>query len=645
MKILEMELENFQGLKSFRLKANGLDVSVHGDNGSGKTTLFNAFCWVLYGKPSTDEKNFTPQTVGSYGLGLNHSAEMALELEDGSTVTLKKSFHEVYKSKRGSADKAFSGYTTDYFVDGVPVQEKEYKKKLVDIYTSEDIAKLLTRYNYFLEDLPVKERRELLLDMCGETDNEAVIASDERLAKLPEILNGKTIEDFKKIAAAQKKKLNDELKTIQPRMDEAEKAKPELKTKENEKQAQMRIDSLEYRKRELEGKLAAADKTASAQIRQRIAEAEAERAEAEAAFSRNAFEAAKGRLVERNRLSFEREKLKMELSGIRIEIKDILTKVDWMKAQREELLREGQETATLKWSGSTICPTCGQALPEDQVEEKKKVFNLKRAEKLEAIQKRGQEVSNSKIGLESEKAGKLTEKALALEGRIKEIDGQYASIEDKEDEQPPAFSDSEVGRLFEQKIKALKAELDNADEAVAKNAKDITDQIALLNRDIQEARENLASISLAKKQDERLKELKAEKKRLSAEADELEHSLELCDIFNRKKAEMLTDSINGRFENLRFRLFKELQNGGIEDDCEALIPCGGELVPFKSANNASRINAGLEVIDTLAEHYRFSLPVWIDNCESVTNPRKTKSQQIRLYVSEQYKELRVNTEE
>ena len=87
-------------------------------------------------------------------------------------------------------------------------------------------------------------------------------------------------------------------------------------------------------------------------------------------------------------------------------------------------------------------------------------------------------------------------------------------------------------------------------------------------------------------------------------------------------------------------MFIEQQNGGIADDCEALVPCKAGLVPFKSANNAARINAGLELIDTLAEYYGVELPVFVDNAESVTKLTQTQTQVIRLVVSEPDKTLR-----
>ena len=87
-------------------------------------------------------------------------------------------------------------------------------------------------------------------------------------------------------------------------------------------------------------------------------------------------------------------------------------------------------------------------------------------------------------------------------------------------------------------------------------------------------------------------------------------------------------------------MFIEQQNGGIADDCEALVPCKTGLVPFKRANNAARINAGLELIDTLAKYYGVELPVFVDNAASVTKLTQTQTEVIRLVVSEPDKTLR-----
>jgi hypothetical protein len=88
---------------------------------------------------------------------------------------------------------------------------------------------------------------------------------------------------------------------------------------------------------------------------------------------------------------------------------------------------------------------------------------------------------------------------------------------------------------------------------------------------------------------------------------------------------------------------KNITNGGAEDICEVLIPSeDGSKVPFPYANNAARINAGLEIISALGKHYDVELPVFVDNAESVTRVIPTDAQLVKLVVSENDKQLRLD---
>jgi len=104
---------------------------------------------------------------------------------------------------------------------------------------------------------------------------------------------------------------------------------------------------------------------------------------------------------------------------------------------------------------------------------------------------------------------------------------------------------------------------------------------------------------------------------------------------------MLTDKINSKFDTIRFRLFVEQINGGIKEDCEVMVPGDGKMVPYPCANNAARLNAGLEIINALAHHWNKSVPVFVDNAESVTRLQQIDGQLIRLVVSEPDKTLRM----
>jgi hypothetical protein len=65
-------------------------------------------------------------------------------------------------------------------------------------------------------------------------------------------------------------------------------------------------------------------------------------------------------------------------------------------------------------------------------------------------------------------------------------------------------------------------------------------------------------------------------------------------------------------------------------------------VPYSDINNAAKINAGLDIINTLCTHYNAFAPVFIDNAESVNSLLPVNSQLIRLVVSKD-KKLKIDT--
>ena len=132
-------------------------------------------------------------------------------------------------------------------------------------------------------------------------------------------------------------------------------------------------------------------------------------------------------------------------------------------------------------------------------------------------------------------------------------------------------------------------------------------EIDKLQEYIRVLEEAKAKVKVHEQAKARIEELKAEERRLSREYESLERQQYLCEEFTRTKVKMLDEKINSRFRLARFKLFEEQINGGIADTCVTL--CDG--VPWDGGlNNGSQINVGIDIINTLAEHYGFSAPIF-----------------------------------
>ena len=112
----------------------------------------------------------------------------------------------------------------------------------------------------------------------------------------------------------------------------------------------------------------------------------------------------------------------------------------------------------------------------------------------------------------------------------------------------------------------------------------------------------------------------------------------MCEEFTRYRVQAITESVNSKFRLTRWRLFTEQVNGGLADCCEPMDMNGST---FEGTNNAMQINIGMDIIDTLSAHFGRRVPLFVDNAESVTHLQPIGSQVVRLVVSEQDKELRI----
>src|SRR5699024_9043670 len=229
IQLLNLKLVNFKGVKEFELNASGQDINVFGENGTGKTTLFDAFVWLLFGKDSNNSTKFDIKTLkdGKPIHNLNHEVEGTL-LVDNKELKLKKVFKEKWTKTRGSITESFSGHTTKYYIDDVPSKKKDYDEAIQDL-VDEDVFKLLTNPSFFNEQLHWEKRRETLLEIAGDVTDEDVMATNSDLEKLTEVLSNRTIEDHKKVIAAKRKEINEELERIPVRVDEINRGLPDTK--------------------------------------------------------------------------------------------------------------------------------------------------------------------------------------------------------------------------------------------------------------------------------------------------------------------------------------------------------------------------------------------------------------------------------
>lgn len=633
MKLLKLSLTNFKSIRQSSFEFDGENKIIFGDNATGKTTIFDSMCWLLFGKDSLDRSDFEIKTLvnGEPIHKVNHEVEGEFSNDDGTQFTLKRVYREKYSNPRGG-DTKLTGHTTDYFINEVPVKEKEYKA-FINNMINEDVFKLITNPLYFNEQYSWQNRRKLLLEICGDVDDETVIRNHGELRKLLSILNGRTVEEQKKIVAVKKAAINKELDTIPVRIDEAIRNKPEVQSNKDKLKADIEtfntgINQLEeeaavikngLKETEVKSKIRNIKRTIDERRNQVLSDYDKEktRLRGEYEFSLKQLKAIE---QERDRLADHNYE-----TGKNIEREN----------KRIEKLKEEFNAFNAQEFDDVNCPTCGQPYPEAKREILKEAFNMQKATNLEEWQKLIDDAENMKRSyIEQEEIV-----AVKIDGLTNQVVEQQQDYERKfkayeELEQPDINKDS-IYMDLQAQLFLLESELDDTDTANSYEA---------INKDIDEMKakrtqlvDELNKHELIESIDERVKELERKQQQLANDKNELDEAMFLMDEFIKAKVDMLEQSINSHFEYARFKMFNVLVNGNIEECCETTY----KGVPYRSMNNAARMNVGLDIINALTSYFKVNAPVFIDNAEAVTSFIPCHSQVIQLFVDATFKELTV----
>lgn len=638
MKLTKLELLNFKGLKAFTINFNG-DVIIRGDNATGKTTVFDSVCWLLFGKDSLDRADFEIKTLdrGEPIHKVNHEVTGTFTLDEGGTVELKRVYREKYSSPRGG-EVTMTGHTTDYFVDGVPKKEKEYKE-IVNSLVDENIFKLITNPLYFNETYSWQNRRKLLLEMCGDISDEDVIAEYSDLKALTDILSGHSVDDHRKVVAAKKSAINKELDMIPVRIDEALRGKPTIDTPRDVliqeiSLATTTLETLEADKALLVNGHAVVDTRAELRdVQRRLIARESElqmEYKKQSALKSNEYDMV---VSELNNLSSKVENTKHRLDTSNRDIQLIESTINELMHQRQQVNEDA-----FVMDIDENCPTCGQKLPAEQIqaarEKAETNFNLRKSKRLEEI---NQSIELKQQDIENiEKRNASLESVETLEALIKAKELVKQTITDEIGQlTAPVLEDDSIYADLKAEEFMLQMKLDESNTDHSEEIADIDKRIATTKEHRFNLETELNKYEEAKRIDTRVAELETQQAELAAEKSKLDEASYLMDEFIKAKVNMLEDVINSRFKLARFKMFNVMLNGNVEECCETTY----KGVPYRSMNNAARINVGLDIINALTSYFKVNAPVFIDNAEAVTEFVPVNSQTIKLIVDESEPQL------
>ena len=634
IKLLNLKLKNFKGIKDLEINFNCQNTNIYGANATGKTTIFDAFKWLFFDKDSNDRKDFNIKTLDSNNKPihfLEHEVEAILVI-DGVDMTFKKVFQEKWVKKRGQTEQEFSGHETNYWIDEVPVKKKDYEEKINSLIP-ESLFKLITDPSYFNNQLKWQERRELLINISGANiSDEEILDSKEDFAEIKSKLEGRSIDDYKKVVQAKIKDLNKQKETIPVRIDELTKT---LITEHNIDYEKIEEEKETAEKQLQQVELEMTDVQTKAKENMKIAD-QLTATKKELADYKLKKETEYSQKYSSDLINLQNEKRVTEsrIRNRQDEDNERLLKIQQDQKRKQELYKKWDEVSNTKLefdSNSFICPTCKREYETDKIEEMKKQFennfitHIKNEQ--DAINKEGQAI-NVRLDENTKAREKIQQELLELNNDLKATIDKIEELE-KAKENDTSFDVTSLPE-YNNKIKEIEEleervkNLTNEDISYLQNRKaQITEEINKLSKILNER-------EIQNKTKERITELENEEENISKKIQELEGEQYALEEFTKTKVELLENAINSKFGIVKFRLFDTQINGGLVECCDTLV----NGVPFSDVNNAHKILAGLDIINTLIKFYNISAPIFIDNRESINNLYNIGTQIISLIVSE-----------
>lgn len=656
MILKSLHMENFKGIKSLDVNFSN-KTSIKGQNAAGKTTIFDAFTWLLFNKNSAGEEKFNVRPLDKDGKRIdNVEIKVVAVLDvDGKEVELSKVQKQNWVKKRGTNTVSLQGNPNSYEIDGYPKSEAEFKAYISGLAQSEEMFKMLTNPQYF-SSLKWKDQRDILMKLTTEVSDVELAKTDAKYAPLiGELEKAPSTDDirakFSKALSEWKKKQAE----IPVRIDEAEKSKVDVDVAEQEllkadlerkiealedlmAKSDVRIDEMRSEEMHCQFEMSAIAQTMDNELSSKRHEIENQKYDHE-------------RKLEDVRLSIREAQDSIESSKKSIS-EQTLKKADLVKKYKEEKEKKFDDSKWVFDESTTVCSLCGQRLPEDKIESLRADFSQRKADAIEIFN----EEHAKTLAMIVDDGNACAEMIKDLTKNNKELENTINTLKLHEAEEIDIIKglDEQISKIpscaayFMQnveyaKLKAKRDEL-RADiaELESKGADKVVEDAkadkAKLKSQLDEVNKVIAQAANNVMIDDRIETLRDEQKEIGQKVADQEQMLYLLEEFIRFKLDKVSESINSHFKTVNFKLFEMQLNGGMKDCCE----CTVNGVPYSTLNSGHRIVAGLDIIRSLSELYGVSVPIFVDNAESLNefNVPAVDTQLILLSVSED-KQLKV----
>lgn len=634
----KIAIENFKGVLAKReITFSPRRTMLVGANHTGKTTTADAANWVLFGKNSQGKSDFGITPTDEHNEPIPHLENIVtLDITaNGREYSLQRVRKEKWGRVKQQTEETLQGYTTLYFVNGEKYTEKDYKA-FVDGLIRESLFRAITNPEYF-PLLKPDEQRQLLIKMVGVKSDEEIAAENPEFSAMLKSIDGQDIKEYRQQLSYKMKELEKVIDGIPGRIDERNKEINDIRSKGYDYTAL--ANDLEEKNEKLKGNrekikdsssLTKEDIEKKAQLRSDIKKIKEEQYVIEQKYDDDNAKADE----EKRALEKRVEKIKNDIKSAESKLKEHKKDIEDLELRKADFRKEWQECEAMgfAWDDTNeICPTCGQHLPQDNIEELKKEarnnFYERKTKKQDELDKTAAKLKAEDATLE---AGKRS-----LEDKIKKLKNELEETErlEKADVVHKDFKNDNQWMVLEEKIQFKEKEIkkidDSKDVDVEANVDRLEKENAELEEECKELIGKLADVNTISNAEKRIQELTEQQRTLNQQLADLEKQDYTAEQFQFAVIQDLQDRVNELFPTIRFKMFNTLLNGNVEPTC--VLTMHG--VTYPNLSTSEKIIAGLECIEAMCQFNQVFAPIWVDNSESITSVPQTTSQQILLVVS------------
>lgn len=650
VEVKKIALENY---KKFPIKSVDLfpRTEISGRNREGKSTLQDAYLDVLTGKMAngTEPTSIRRKENGVEVPKVDVVRELTLAI-DGEEKVIRKITKQKWRKPRGQSEEIFDGNETSYEIDGFPAKSKDYTEFIQSIAEPSTLL-MCSNPKPFLDTLQksTAEARKVLEKMSG-FDLAQFMTDNPQYAHVEEITKGHSVEDtlkkLRKELNAQKKKVdakNTEIAYETNRSVEAEDTSS-LESKKQELNAE--LSKLEEQEQILEDSAKGYD-SLTYEIRGLKSSRDGLVSKA------NEWLRARQKFISDTVSELKLKKSEKE-SSIRIigmELDNHIREAQQAKADLDRARQDYPRIKEMEWDDSglkaieaetfndsdTICPTCGQELPEEQVAELKASFEEKKKARIEA-QLKGKEFfesekqnnlkyvcdlgnsASAKLKKTNEEINKLQSEISTAKDEVAELTKQIEEEQSKFTELPESvdMTNDEEYLAVTARIAELEEKLKSFEDVPGKKQElrmqisNVMKQISNVDADIK-----IAQTAVTEKE-KRVAELNEELKNLGQVQADIEKNIDTVLNFSIQKNKALAEKINPYFKHFQFSFLDYTIEGNPVETCKMI--CNG--IDYNSGlNHSDKILCEVDLLNGLQEMNGLNLPLWIDDSESIDKSR------------------------